>query len=87
MKYDEIFAQVSKEQGIPKEVIELAYKSGWKFIKQTIETLPLKEPITEEVFNQYRTNFNIPSIGKLYITYDRVCRMKKRFEYLTSLTK
>ena len=87
MKYDEIFAQVAKEQGIPKEVIELAYKSGWKFIKQTIEVLPLKEPITEEEFSQYRTNFNIPSIGKLYITYERVLNMKKRFEYLTHLTK
>ena len=32
-------------------------------------------------------NFNIPSIGKLFITYDRVMAMKKRFEYLTHLTK
>ena len=69
MIYSEAVRQVSMELGIPPEVVKLAYESYWKFIRETISSLPLMEDLTEEGFSELRTNFNIPSIGKLNCTY------------------
>lgn len=85
MNYKPIFEQVSKETEIPEEVISVAYRTFWRFIKETISSLPLKEDLTEEEFNELKTNFNIPSLGKLCLTYDRYIGMKKRFKYLNEL--
>lgn len=87
MSYIDIVNVVSKEMNIPKEVVDKAYKSYWEFIKNTIQALPLKDDINEEEFSKLRTNFNIPSIGKLSCTYDRMVRVKQRFNYINKLRK
>lgn len=85
MTYDEIIEQVSKELNLPVELVKETYKSYWKFIKCTIQELPLKEDIKEEDFSKLKTNFNIPSLGKLTCTEDRYYRIKKRFGYIKNL--
>lgn len=80
-----IIKGVSQELNLPEEVVLVAYRSYWEFIRKTIEVLPLKEEITEEDFNKLRTNFNIPSIGKLYVTWDKVLSTKKRRIYLQQI--
>lgn len=85
MNYSEIVSAVSKELDIPIEVVDLAYKSYWKFIRQTIQELPLKEDISEEEFKTLRTNFNIPSLGKMFCTFDRMMGVKERFKYIKKL--
>lgn len=85
MKYKDLFIKVSNELGIPEEVVREAYVSYWKFIRQTIQELPLKEDLTKDEFNKYRTNFNIPSIGKLSCTYDRYKAIKDKFNYIKKL--
>ena len=85
MNYPDIIGKVSQEMDIPLEVVDTAYKSYWKFIKQTIKSLPLKEDISEEEFAKLRTNFNIPSLGKLTCTFDRMIGVKKRFEYIRQI--
>ena len=85
MRYPDIISAVSKELDIPREVVDLAYKSYWKFIKQTIQELPLKEDINEEEFSKLRTNFNVPSLGKIVCTYDRMVGVKKRYNYIKKL--
>ena len=85
MNYTDIIGKVSQEMDIPLEVIDKAYKSYWKFIKQTIQSLPLKDDISEEDFTKLRTNFNIPSLGKLTCTFDRMMGVKKRFKYIKRL--
>lgn len=87
MKYSEIINQVSKELDIPVEVIDKAYKASFNFIKEKIQSLPLKEDINEEEFLKLRTNFNIPSLGKLVCTFDRMVGVKKRFNYIKKLRK
>ena len=82
MNYPDIIGKVSQEMGLPPEVVDTAYKSYWKFIKQTIQSLPLKDDISEEEFAKLRTNFNIPSLGKLTCTFDRMMGVKKRFKYI-----
>ena len=85
MNYPDIIGKVSQEMGLPPEVVDTAYKSYWKFIKQTIQSLPLKDDISEEEFAKLRTNFNIPSLGKLTCTFDRMMGVKKRFKYIKRL--
>ena len=85
MNYKDIIGKVSKELNIPEEVVDKAYKMSWKFIKDTIQALPLKEEISEEEFNNLRTSFNLPSLGKLNTTWDKVVGVKKSFNYLRKL--
>lgn len=85
MTYLDVIKKVSEEVKIPPEVVSKAYKSYWKFIKQTIESLPLKTGISEEEFAKLRTNFNIPSLGKLTCTFDRMAGVKERFKYMKEL--
>lgn len=85
MSYHDIVEQVSKELKIPIEVVDTAYKSYWEFIKQTIQSLPLKNNISEEEFANLRTNFNIPSLGKLTCTFDRMMGVKKKYNYIKRL--
>ena len=85
MNYPDIIGKVSQEMGIPPEVVSTAYKSYWEFIKQTIQSLPLKDDINEEEFAKLRTHFNIPSLGKLTCTFDRMMGVKKRFKYMKKI--
>lgn len=85
MNYPDIIGKISQEMDIPLEVVDIAYKSYWKFIKQTIQSLPLKNDISEEEFAKLRTNFNIPSLGKMTCTFDRMVGIKKKFKYIKRL--
>ena len=76
-----LYKKVAEEMNIPVEVVEFAYKSYWKFIRKTIQELPLKEDLSEEEFNKLKTNFNIVSLGKLSCTYDRYKRIILREKY------
>lgn len=87
MNWAPIYERVSQETGIPEKTVEKAYRTFWKFIRETISGLPLKEELTEEQFSELRTNFNVPSLGKLVCTYDRYLGMKKRHKYLMELRR
>lgn len=82
-----LYKQVAEEMNIPVEVVELAYKSYWKFIRKTIQELPLKEDLSEEEFAKLKTSFNIVSLGKLSCTYDRYRRVKLREKYKNEYIK
>ena len=75
----------SHELGIPSELVWRVYRAYWLAIKQTIQSLPLKEDLIEDDFSKLRTSINIPSLGKLYSSYDRVQGVKRRFKYLQQI--
>ena len=85
MNYSDIVNKVSKELTLPKEVVDKAYKAFWMFINKHIQSLPLKENLNEEDFAKLRTNLNIPSLGKLSCTYDRMLGVKKRFNFIKQI--
>ena len=87
MNYPDIIGKVSEELNLPKEVVDRTYKAYWLFIKNHIQSLPLKENLNEEDFAKLRTNFNIPSLGKLCVTWDRLTGCKKRFEIIKKIRK
>lgn len=82
MSYQEILKKVSEELNLPLEVVKEAYESYWLFIRQSITDLPLKEDLSEEDFNKLKSNFNIPSLGKMSVTWERYLGKKKQWEML-----
>lgn len=85
MSYSDIIDKVSEELNLPKELVDRTYRAYWLSIKQYVQSLPLKEDINEEDFIKLRTSFNIPSLGKLCITWDRLVGCKKRFEIIKKI--
>ena len=84
MIYSDIIGKVSSELNLPAKLVDRTYRAFWLFINQSIQSLPLKEDI-EEDFAKLKTNFNIPSLGKLTCTYDRMLGVKKRFKIIKQL--
>lgn len=87
MTYKEVIKKVSEDTGIPIEVVDKTYKGFWLFIRNSVQKLPLKKELSETEFLNLRTNFNIPSLGKLTCTYDRYKGVVKRFEYINNLRR
>lgn len=85
MTYQEIIKEVASELNLPAQVVKEAYESYWKFIRESIKGLPLKEDLSKEEFKSLRTNFNIPSLGKLSCTYDRYINLRKRRKIIEKL--
>ena len=85
MNYQDAIDHVANKLELPREVVKEAYESYWKYIRCTISELPLKDDLSEEEFNKLRTNFNIPSIGKLSCTYPRYRAIKDRFFHAQTL--
>lgn len=85
MTYEQIINNVSEELKLPVDLVKNTYKAYWQFIRDTIQEFPLKEDISEEEFAKLKTNFNIPSLGKLTCTRDRYIGMKKRFKYIQNI--
>lgn len=85
MNLEEMIIKVSENLNMPKEVVETAYMSFWEYIRESIQALPFKEDLTEEEFSKLKCNFNIPSIGKLYVTYPRYRALKDRVKYFKAI--
>ena len=85
MNYQDAIDHVANKLKLPREVVKEAYESYWKYIRCTISELPLKDDLSEEEFNKLRTNFNIPSIGKLSCTYPRYKAIKDRYKYINKI--
>lgn len=83
--YIDAVDRVSKKLDLPVELVDKTYRAFWLFINKSIQALPLKEELTEEEFNKLRTNFNIPSLGKLNCTYERMLNVKKRLEFIKQI--
>ena len=85
MTYQEIVNKVSGDIGLSPGITDKAYKAFWKYIRDTIQELPLKEDMSEEEFLMLRPNFNIPSLGKLTCTYKRYSGVKEKFKHIKKL--
>ena len=78
-KTEETIARLAFQLGISKDSVVKIYKYFWRYIKETIESLPLNKDLSEEEFSRLRTNFAIPYIGKLYCTYNDYKVTKERY--------
>lgn len=81
--YKEIYEQVAKELGLSYKEVEEAYKSYYHFIVKTIKEMDLnnRETMSKEEFNSFQKSFNLPSLGKLYASYDKYAGLKRMNKY------
>lgn len=85
MSYDSIINTVAEDLELPKEVVLKTYKAYWKFIREHIEKLPLKDNLSQKDFESLKTSINIPSLGKINCTYSRYVGIKNRFNIINKL--
>mgnify|MGYP003511528522 FL=1 len=50
----------------------------WRFIRDSYASLPDLKTINEEEFNECKTIFHVPFIGKFYSTFQTVTNLNKR---------
>jgi hypothetical protein len=80
-----IIKLVSIETKIPESTVEVVYRDYWKFVRDTFENLPLKSITSEEEFNNLKTSINLPGLGKIYTTFDKVEKYQKRTQYVKQI--
>ncbi len=72
--------KTARRLSVDPKLVESVYKSYWLFIKTHIASLPLREMDKEE-FDSTVANFNLPYIGKLYASYDKVEKYKRQLKF------
>lgn len=72
--------EVSKDLDIPDEVVEVAYREYWNWVKDTLENTPVNEDMDKEEFEKLHTSINIPSLGKFYAKYSRATFLNSRYK-------
>lgn len=78
--------QASRKLSVNLKIIEAVYKSYWKFIKTHASNLSI-DTISEEELASTITNFNIPYIGKLYVSYDKIQKHRNQLKYYKTHVK
>jgi hypothetical protein len=76
-KVDKLIHTLGLEFGLQDNVVKKIVQCPFKFTRETITNLELKEDLTEEEFNMIKTNFIYLHIGKLYISYTTYERIQK----------
>lgn len=71
MTYAEALTEVAEAVHLDKGLVDKVYRAYWRTVRSYITSLPLKREMTEEEFKALKPNVNIPSLGKLYVTYNR----------------
>lgn len=76
-----IIKQLSQELSISEKAIFNIYKAYWKFIKEKIINIDFDQIKSMDDYNKARVNFNIPNIGKLACSYERLNRIRQQNTY------
>lgn len=82
-----IVSEVSKELGYDEDVVEAVYRSQWLYIRNKIESIPIKNTMTKDELEQYVLSFHVQKIGKFYTNYDRLLKIFKQRSNIEEIIK
>lgn len=69
-KADELkMKEIAKKEGLTYEEVKEICHTPYEFISKTTKKMNIKEGMTKEEFSKLKTNFNIPSICKMYASH------------------
>lgn len=72
--------ETAEKYGLTRKFVDEVYRAYWRSIKDYIESLPLKDDLTDEEFGRLRPNINLPQLGKLFVTKERYDKMKRVYK-------
>lgn len=72
--------KIGLEFNLRDDHVRKIISSPYKFTREKITALDIKEDLTEEEFNELKTNFRYPYIGKLYTNF-KICEKIKKQKY------
>ena len=80
--YNRAVNKIAKQLELNPIKVDKIYRAYCKLIVDKISSLPLKEDLTEEEFNKLQVNINLPSLGKLYTSWQTYKNLKQRLIYV-----
>ena len=77
IKFKYKIKEIARIYNLPESVVEEIFNNQFKFYKEKVEEIPINEIQTEEEFNKFKTKFYFKHIGKMYINWRRVEKIKQ----------
>ena len=68
--------RIAKENNLPESIVKEIYESQFKFIRQTIEAMDLKN-MTEEEFEKLKCIFSLKYLGKFHTNWNVIKKINK----------
>ena len=75
-----VIKKTARKLNVDPNLVENVYKSYWSFIKERVSEQPLRD-MSQEEFDSSESNFNLPYIGKLYTSYDKIEKYRRRLKF------
>jgi hypothetical protein len=70
--------EIAEKYGVTIDEMKKLISSPYEFIDKKTRALEFEDGLTKEEFNKIKTNFNIPALGKLYVSYYMYSEIQKK---------
>ena len=81
-KNKKIYEKVAYNNGVTPQMVKDMYESIFGFMRERIGEVNDLDQKTEEEFKDLRLSFNLPLLGKFFITYESIQRLKRKNNYI-----
>lgn len=81
-KNKKIYEKVANNNGVTPQMVKDMYESIFGFMRERIGEVNDLDQKTKEEFKDLRLSFNLPLLGKFFITYESIQRLKRKNKYL-----
>lgn len=79
-KYSLIINRLSLKYGIPKEHIKKMCESEFEFTREKLQSLDISKIQKEEDLEEYKATFSFMGLGKLYLNFGKLKKLRKKDE-------
>lgn len=86
-KNKKIYEKIATNNNITPQMVKDIYESMFKFIRERVGEVNNLSEKTEEEFKKLRLSFNIPILGKFFITHQSVQKYKNKINYYNEYIK
>ena len=80
-KNKKIYEKIAINNNISTQTVKEIYESMFGFIKDRIGEVDNLYTKTEEEFQELRLSFNIPLLGKMFISHESIQKFKNKKQY------
>lgn len=64
--------ELAKKHDLPESIVKEIYESQFRFMREKVQALDLRNTFEEEEFDKLKTNFNFKYLGKFYTKWSIV---------------